>query len=110
MKDHLFKGFKKIGVRCYDNGGVDKENGSIDRYTVVFTGKYRHETGGEQCYRSMSSRPCHPQGVGLWGSSGREIDRPTYKHLGKKVDFDVLPEEVQRLVMDDALDLAAPAR
>jgi hypothetical protein len=28
-------------VRVYDNGGK-----SFDRYTVVFTGRYTHKTGG----------------------------------------------------------------
>ena len=95
---------RKIGVRCYDAG--DHEGSPADRYTVVFTGKYRHLTGREQCYRGMSARPCHPQGVGMWGSSPRDIDRPSYKHLGKRIPFEKLPEECQRLVIADALDLA----
>lgn len=98
---------RKIGVRCYDAGkGENNEDGPADRYTVVFTGHYRHLTGREQCYRGMSSRPCHPQGIGMWGSSSSDIDYPTYKHLGKKISFDDLPEECQRLVMRDVFDLA----
>lgn len=92
---------RKIGVRCYDYG-----EDQLDRYTVVFTGRYRHLTAREQCYRSMSSCPCHPQGVGMWGSASRDIDYPSYKHLGKKVSFDTLPEECQRVVMCDVFDLA----
>ena len=100
MSDLLTK-YRKIGVRCYDAGEA-----MGDRYTVVFTGKYRHLTGHEQCYRSMSAYPFHPQGIGMWGSSPREIDRPSYKHLGKRIPFDQLPPDCQKLAMADAIDLA----
>jgi hypothetical protein len=42
----------------------------------------------------------------MWGSASRDIDYPTYKHLGKKISFDDLPEQCQQLVMDDVFDLA----
>jgi hypothetical protein len=95
-----------IGVRCYDNGGADAENGTFDRYTVVFTGRYRRYTGGHQMYVGMSSNPFAAQGFGQHGSSATDIDRPTYSHLGKRIEFTDLPQDCQLLVMSDAQELA----
>ena len=83
-------------IRCYDNGGE-----SFDRYTVVFTGRYRKKTGGEFWDLGMSANPFHPQGFGQHGSNREQIDWPTYGHLGKKIKFQDLPEDCQKLVMDD---------
>lgn len=91
-------------VRCYDNGGPDKEEGSIDRYTVVFTGNYSGRA--RNCmYLSMSGAPFHPQGVGQHGEHDRPIDRPAYGHLGKKIHFTDLPEDCQVLVLRDYFGL-----
>lgn len=95
------KSHRTVGVRCYDNGGK-----TFDRYTVVFTGRYRKQTGGEQFYRGMSEHPCHPQGFGLCATSRHNIDLPAYSHLGKKVKFADLPIDCQGVVLSDAIDLA----
>jgi len=87
-------------VRCYDNGGE-----TFDRYTVVYTGRYRHKTGGVFWYVGMSSNPFHPQGFGIHGELYSQIDRPTYGHLGKKIKFENLPENCQKLVLSDYADL-----
>ena len=87
-------------IRCYDNGGE-----TADCYTCVFTGKYRHNTSGEFLYIGMSSDPFHPQGIGMHGSSGKQIDKPTYSHLGKRVKFDVLPEKVQECIKQSYVEL-----
>ncbi len=90
-------------VRCYDNGGE-----TADRYTVVFTGRYTHKTGRQHLYIGMSSNPFHPQGVGQHGESSTQIDYPSYKHLGKKIKFQDLPEKCQECVLqtyDDLWDL-----
>lgn len=88
-------------VRCYDNGGK-----TTDRYTIVFTGRYRHKTGGEQWYVHSSGEPTHPQGVYMHGGDARgSIDWPTYGHLGKKVRFADLPERVRECVLADYVDL-----
>lgn len=88
-------------IRVYDNGGTDKEKGTIDRYTVVFTGNYpgRDRT----CrYVGMSGAPFHPQGFCQHGEQQyQSIDYPTYGHLGKKIGFDSLPEDCQKVVIDD---------
>jgi hypothetical protein len=96
-------------VRCYDNGGE-----SADRYTVVFTGRYRKMTGDEFLYRGMSANPFHPQGVGQFGSSPRQIDVNNWgfapsvgrkNHLGKRIPFAELPEDCRKLVISDYKDI-----
>jgi hypothetical protein len=87
-------------VRIYDNGGE-----TADRYTAVFTGRYRHKTAGEYCYRAMSRYPFHPQGFGLWCSYHTPIDRPRSAHLGRRILFQGLPEDCRTLVVRDYCDL-----
>lgn len=88
-------------IRCYDNGGT-----SFDRYTVVFTGRYTHKTNRAFWYLGMSENPFHPQGFGQHGESEfKPIDTPSYKHLGKKIEFKDLPKDCQKLVMQDYLYL-----
>lgn len=104
-KASLFPNGKPKMVRCYDNGGPEKKDGTSDRYTVVFTGHYKHKTGGEHWYVGMSGAPFHPQGIGQHGSSRTQVDYPTYGHLGKKIKFEDLPEDCQKLVIQDYLYL-----
>lgn len=101
MKQERVKKFFKNGsepkyIRCYDNGGE-----TFDRYTVVFTGRYRHKTRGEFLYVGMSESPLSPQGFGQHGSSRDQIDRPKYSHLGKKIAWSALSDECKRVVMND---------
>jgi hypothetical protein len=98
--ERIMPGGKPRYIRVYDNGGPDREGGSIDRYTVVFTGNYPGR-GGLCRYVGMSGAPFHPQGFGQHGESETIIDRPTYGHLGKKITFADLPEDCQRLVISD---------
>lgn len=82
-------------IRIYDNLGE-----TFDRYTVVFTGRYKGRDG--IChYLGMSENPYHPQGFGQHGESQDVIDRPKYGHLGKKIKFTDLPEDCQRAVIGD---------
>ena len=78
-------------IRVYDNMGE-----TLDRYTVVFTGRYTHKTGGHTWYLGMNGAPFHPQGIGQHGESRFPIDKPGYKHLGKKISFDKLPEDCKK--------------
>lgn len=94
-------------VRCYDNKGA-----SADRYTVVFTGRYRHKTGGEFWYVGMDAYPFSPQGIGMHGTNRNQIDRPTSSHLGRKIKFESLPEDCQKLILSDYMylwDIPNPA-
>jgi hypothetical protein len=98
-------------VRCYDNGGVMSKfknkktgeilEGSVDRYTVVFTGRYTHKTGGSFWYLGMDESPYSPGGFGQHGEFKYPCDRPTSSHLGKRIDFSKLPADCQKLVIDD---------
>lgn len=88
-------------IRCYDNGGE-----TFDRYTVVYTGRYTHKTGGSFLYVGMSEKPFHPQGFGQHGESEHQpIDSNGGSHLGKKIAFKDLPPDCQKLVLDDYKDL-----
>ena len=89
-------------IRCYDNGGA-----TADRYTIVFTKRpLRCKDGSfqEWGYLSASCCPFHPQGIGLHGFSQELIDKPTYKHLGKKVKFETLPTDVKSWVMQEYME------
>lgn len=83
-------------VHCYDNGGK-----TADRYTIVFTGRYTHKTGGAHWYVGSSGAPTHPQGVYMRGESPTPVDYPRYAHLGKKVTFASLPAAVRQCVLQD---------
>ena len=84
-------------IRCYDNNGE-----SFDRYTVVFTGRYRKSHDEGFLYLGMSSDPFHPQGFGQHGETQNQpCDRPVYSHLGKKIKFQDLPEDCQKAVLQD---------
>ena len=85
-------------VRCYDNGGK-----TADRYNIVFTGNFKGREG--RCYvLGCSALPFHPQGIGSHEDYDHVIDKPSYKHLGKKVTFETLPEDVKRCVLQDYCD------
>ena len=88
-------------VRCYDLGPEH-----FDRYTVIFTGAYRHRmTSGQFMYIGMNAAPFHPLGFGQHGFSDKQIDRPSYSHLGKKIKFDDLPPDCRTLAVRDYDDL-----
>jgi len=94
-------------VRCYDNGGE-----TFDRFTVVFTGRYRHKTGGAQWYVGMSANPY--VGFGQHGESMDSIDTnqsgfaPAIgrkNHLGTRIAYDALPDDCKALVLSTYCDL-----
>lgn len=74
----------------YDNGGK-----TFDRYTVVYNS--HDESYDKQFWdcRCMSEHPAHPQGIGTYGTCmlGR--------HLGNKITFEELPDEVKEVVLRD---------
>lgn len=90
-------------IRLYDNEGA-----SFDRYTAVFTGKYKKDHG-EFFYRGMSRDPYHPQGFGICDSRPYQIDLVNgwppkmggRNHLGKRIPFSELPPDCQKCVVDD---------
>jgi hypothetical protein len=125
-------------VRCYDNGGgspwfcrpcltfqdepkapgqcpecgsklLPVTGGSFDRYTVVFSGRYR-KAGEWFQYLAMNARPCHPQGFGQHGEHRTQIDAPSgfppqigdlSRFGARRIPFHKLPEECQQLALRD---------
>ena len=96
-------------VRCYDNGGA-----TADRYTVVFTGRYRSKNAGAFIYLAMNGAPFHPQGFCQHGDSTKQIDVSKHgfapvvgrkNHLGTRVDFSALPADCQKVVIRDYRDI-----
>ena len=91
-------------VRCYDNGE------SWDRYTVVYTGRYRGPSGQFQ-YVGMSAHPFRPNGFGQHGESQTQIDvvpgswgGPSIgkrNHLGLRIPYTELPPDCKTLVLRD---------
>ena len=80
--NRLLPGGKPRYIRCYDNGGIENN-------------------GGQHWYIGMSGKPFHPQGIGQHGGSDTQIDYPSYGHLGKKIQFDDLPEDCKKAVLQD---------
>jgi hypothetical protein len=76
-------------IRCYDNGGK-----TLDRYTVVYMNEPEHSPETFAA-RGMSERPFHPQGFGQYC-----IAMPG-RHLGKRIKFEELPADCQKLVLQD---------
>jgi hypothetical protein len=85
-------------IRIYDNGGK-----TFDRYTVVFTGRYKGRDGCD--YLGMSDNPMHPQGFGQHGWSQNIIDRPPHALLGKRIRWEDLPPICQKAVLNDYKDI-----
>jgi len=79
----------EMQIKCYDNDGK-----SYDRYTVVFAEKIN----GSYTFIGMSANPSHPLGFGQCDQSSSRIDLPTFSHLGKRVDFEKLPNDCQTWV------------
>ncbi len=70
-----------------------------DRYTVYYGGRgslYIDHRGNQMrlCV-GMSERPFHPQGFGQHG------DGMPGRHNGKRITFDQLPPDCQKLVLQD---------
>ena len=96
--ENLLPDGKPRYVRIYDNQGDTN-----DRYTVVFTGRYRRDPYDDYIYLGMNGGPFHPQGFCQHGGSPTRIDYPTYRHLGKKIQFTDLSKDCQTATIDSYL-------
>ncbi len=95
-------------IRIYDNDGE-----SLDRYTVVFTGRYPKTCFVHIC---MNGNPYHPaQGICQHGESEfSALDTPNGKwppaigrkcYLGRRIEWEDLPEDCQKVVKHDYNEL-----
>ena len=78
-----------MNIKCYDNGGK-----TCDRYTVVYLDCPENKPRTYQCV-GMSASPFHPQGF------GQHSIAMLGRHLGKRIKFEDLPEDCQKLVKQD---------
>lgn len=92
IKNTIIVNGKRKVCRIFDNGGT-----SIDRYTIALKG-YRWVLGMVYPYLASSANPFHPQGFGQHGGSREFLNG---KHLGKRVEFDSLPVDVQTFILDN---------
>lgn len=76
-------------VKIYDNGGE-----TFDRYTAVYMQHPEKQKGTFAC-RGMSENPFHFQGFGQMC-----VAMPG-KHLGKRIKFEQLPINCQKLILQD---------
>lgn len=76
-------------VKIYDNGGK-----TYCRYTAVYLDQPENGAGLYGA-RGMSTHPFHPQGFGQFCSA------MPGKHLGKRIKFEELPADCQKLVKQD---------
>lgn len=79
-------------IHIYDNAGK-----TADRYTVVYMDEPEHKKGLYSA-RGMSAHPFHPLGIGEYCTA------MPGKHLGKRISFNELPEDCQKLVLQDLTD------
>jgi hypothetical protein len=79
----------------------DAGAGYADRYTVVFKDCPVERKPGYFMCVGMSAHPFHPQGV------GQHTEAMVGDHLGKRIKFEELPADCQRLVLIDLSDIQA---
>lgn len=110
-KDRLMPNGIPRWIRCWDAG----PDGAIDRYTVVYSGRYPKGEGRDRRYQyvAMNCDPFAPQGFGQHGETEDIIDCPlgwteqvgrTCRHnptLGRRIRFEDLPEDCRKLVLSD---------
>lgn len=80
-------------LRIYDNGGLQSERGTFDRYTIIpprWAHEYREKAPWEFTAIGSSADPFYPQGFGM------VVRAVPGKHLGKRLHWDMLPAEVQQ--------------
>ena len=94
-------------VAVYDNDGE-----TVDRYGVVFTGRYRERTGGEIVMLTMNATPHHPyHGFCQHLAAQQRLDAEPGRRggppvggrcaMGKRIAFDELPEDCRKIVLSD---------
>lgn len=92
---------KNDTVRIYDNGGK-----TVDRYTVIFMDQFYTDSDAHRApFRrlhdalGMSAEPFAPHGI------GQHTSGMPGSHLGKRITFDELPEDCQRMLARERDDI-----
>ncbi len=98
MKTRIFNtiivnGKRKV-CRIWDTG----PDGPVDRYTIAFKGWRLAGHGMVYPYLAANDAPFHPLGFGQHGESRTFL---TGRHLGRRIRFDDLPDQVQRFVLQN---------
>ena len=88
----MVNGKRKV-CRIYDAGAQ-----FADRYTICFKGYRVDGYGMVYPYLASGDRPFHPQGFGQHGES-REFMKG--RHLGKRIGFFDLTDEVQKFILQN---------
>lgn len=79
---------KPVKVRSvWDNMGA-----TFDRYTVVFNEHWNHTKTTHEAL-GLSGNPTHPQGFSQF------VPAVEGEHLGKRIAFEDLPEDIQKHVI-----------
>jgi hypothetical protein len=95
MKNTILVNGKRKTCRIYDDGGK-----TADRYTVVYRVVRLSDGTRYYPYTGMGCTPFAPTGICQHGEARTPIDRPSGKHLGKRIAFESLNEDCQRVIID----------
>jgi hypothetical protein len=79
---------KHSRIRIYDNGGK-----TFDRYTFVFPSL---DVPRNNDYYGSSENPFHPQGFGQFCGECPYPEHRNYRHLGKLIPPESLPEQARK--------------
>lgn len=94
IKNTIVVNGKRKTCRIWDTG----EDGPIDRYTIAYRGWHLKDWGMVYPYAACNGAPFHPQGFGQHGEL-RTFLRG--RHLGRRVRFETLPNDVQKFILQD---------
>jgi hypothetical protein len=94
IKNTIMVDGKRKVCRIFDSG----LDGPFDRYTIAFRGYWAEGYGMIYPYLGSSDGPFHPGGYGMHSESRRFL---TGKHLGKRIRFESLPENVKQFIIDN---------
>lgn len=89
IKNTIIVDGKRKVCRIWDNQGE-----TLDRYTIAFKGYRLEGYGMVYPYLASSKYPFHS-----FGQHGEGKEFLTGKHLGKRVSFESLPEDVQKFIL-----------
>lgn len=93
MKNTVTANGKRKTCRIYDNGGE-----TLDRYTACFRVEKMKDGRRYFPYLGFSTSPL---GFSQHGDADLPIDRPSGKHLGKRIAFESLNKDCQQLLIQE---------